>query len=255
MTIPQFARSVSLAAALLAPAASHAVTLPLTGTLHIEVHGFGAVMPSASVVHAGTVVVNGSGAGPHVDTLAMPANFFQANGAVQPNVMTDENPVGGIQLAVGNSAGSIVIGNGAFALNGSTKVCLFGPCSAAVANVFVPMAVAGVGGSQLIMAGVNLTVIGAPWTTGTVSIGTITEMGYAHGPNGLASSTGLASGQVLLVSPIYVSTNIPPLSLMPTFAFASLHFVPEPGTLLLIAAGFVGIGAAGRSRSMRHRSA
>jgi len=94
---------------------------------------------------------------------------------------------------------------------------------------------------------VNLTVVGAPWTTGTVQIGTVTAM-CGRSP---ASSTVAASGTVSLVSPIFISTNISPTAVVPTFGFLNMHFVPEPGTLVLLGAGIAGLVSYGRTRSRK----
>src|SRR5262249_52552996 len=81
-------------------------------------------------------------------------------------------------------------------LNGAIKVCLFGPCSVAVANLVIPANVIGAGGTEAFTAAVNLTVKGAPWTVGTVDA-------TPH------SAVGSDAGNDLsLVTPIYVSTNI-----------------------------------------------
>ena len=90
----------------------------------------------------------------------------------------------------------------------------------------------------------NVTVIGAPWTTGTAAVGTVTVMG---GVSPL-SNTGAPSGLVTLVTPIFISTNIPASAVVPGFGILTLHFVPEPGTLLLLASGVAGLVAFGRSR-------
>jgi hypothetical protein len=133
-------------------------------------------------------------------------------------------------------------------LVGAAKVCLFGPCSAAVQNLTVPLGNVGSGGVSFVSAAVKITVIGSPWTTGTVAIGTITVMGGGHGPASLNSSTAAPSGVVTLVTPVFVSTNIPASAVVPVFGILSLHFVPEPGTLLLLGSGIAGLVLFGRTR-------
>jgi hypothetical protein len=74
-------------------------------------------------------------------------------------------------------------------------------------------------------------------------------MGFAHGPASLTSSTANPSGQVQLVTPIFISTNIGASAVLPGFAILNLHFVPEPGTLMLLGSGIAGLVAFGRSRA------
>lgn len=71
-------------------------------------------------------------------------------------------------------------------------------------------------------------------------------MGIRHGPASGTSSTAAPSGELQLVTPIVISTSIGASSTIPGFAVMTLHFVPEPGTLILLGAGVVAPGAAGR---------
>jgi hypothetical protein len=137
---------------------------------------------------------------------------------------------------------------GKMPVKGTAKICLFSPCSAAAANVSVPLTVVGSGGSATVATFVNVTVIGAPWTEGTAAVGTITQMGFVHGPATGTSTTAGPSGVVRLVTPIFVSTNIPASSVVPAFGLLTLHFVPEPGTLVLLGSGIAGLVMFGRSR-------
>jgi hypothetical protein len=134
-------------------------------------------------------------------------------------------------------------------IQGTTKVCLYGACGASnnISNLTVPLTVVGAGGQVTVMGAVNLTVIGAPWTTGTAAIGELTQMG---GVDPL-SNTGAPSGNLTLVTPIFISTNIGASAVLPAFAFLNLHFVPEPGTLVLVGSGIAGLVAFGRNRARK----
>ena len=228
--------------------AAHAVNVPFTGALGFQLLS----LPPVTVAGSGVAVVNGSGAGPHVNTLALAASVFETSDVVVPITDPAVAPIKGIQLTAVNGAGTITSGAGALPLGGSAKVCLFGPCPSAVANLIVPLSAVGVGGASFITGSVELTVIGAPWTTGTAAIGTITQMGYAHGPASNASSTGLPSGQMRLVTPIFVSTSIGSSLVVPAWGILTLHFVPEPATMALLGGGLVLLAAAGRARLRRH---
>ena len=73
--------------------------------------------------------------------------------------------------------------------------------------------------------------------------------GFAHGPASLTSSTAQPSGilQLVTVSKAYTSLAgaFPEL---PVIGFLDLHFVPEPGTLMLLGLGVMGLAAVGRRR-------
>lgn len=242
--------SYALAAGLLAiglAGQAQAVQLGFVGDVSIQI----SALAPAQLPGSGTVTVNGSANGGHINTLALPAGVFAISGFVLPVSDPSAAPIKGVQVTAANAA--VTFDNtggplgGQMALNGATKVCLFGPCSAAVANISVPLDVAGVGGSAVVTAAVNLTVIGAPWTTGTAFIGEETAMG-GGAP---ASGTGVASGTISLVTPVFVSTNIGASAVVPVFAFLNMHFVPEPGTLVLLGSGIAGLVSYGRTRNRK----
>jgi hypothetical protein len=171
---------------------------------------------------------------------------------VQPITDPGAFPIAGVELTVHNGPGNFADGGGTLGgvmpLPGVAKLCLFGPCSAPVANYNVPLSAVGQGGYQHISGAVNLTVIGAPWTTGTAAVGTITRMGSAHGPASATSSTAVPSGNLTLVTPVFISTEIGASAILPAFGILTMHFVPEPATLGLLAGGIVLLGTVGRAR-------
>jgi len=160
---------------------------------------------------------------------------------------------------------------GPMQLLGVNKVCLFGPCNAGPpANITVPVSPVGVGGTVSASGAVAVTVKGAPWTTGKLVIfprTAMTTMGAAVTPPGNPTGMGMttmggtsmatvfaaggvtnmaqtsmggAGTQIQLVTPIFVSTNIPASAVVP--AYAIFQFVvpsPEPG---VAAAGVAVIG-------------
>ena len=97
---------------------------------------------------------------------------------------------------------------------------------------------------------VDNTIIGDPWMTGTaVVLGTaFTMMGSAHGPASATSSTFAPGGQLTLVTPIYISTHIGASAIIPAFGILTLHFIPEPATIALLAGGVGLLGIIGRAR-------
>ena len=226
---------------------AHAASFDFTGTIAIQL----ATLDPVLIGGSGTAIVNGTGgAAGHLTALQVPASPFSITGLVLPVTDPTVFPIAGVQVsghnAAGNFAGSGGAGfGGTMAIIGASKICLFGTCGAAVSNLSVPLTVVGVGGVALVTGAVNLTVLGAPWTTGTAAIGTaFTQMGGVS-PQ---SNTGAPSGTVTLVTPIFVSTNIGASAIVPAFGILTLHFVPEPGTLMLLGSGIAGLVAFGRSR-------
>ena len=125
----------------------------------------------------------------------------------------------------------------------------------------------GVGIGGLITVGgfsaVRISLEAAPWTvktataidqtddnTGAAAFHNVTRMGFAHGPASGTTSTAQPSGVLQIVTPSQVRTN---LSLgsnvkLATITQLLIHFIPEPGLLLLLGSGVVGLAVLGRSR-------
>ncbi len=223
-----------------------AVSLGFTGNLAVQI----VTVDPVVIPGAGVATVNGSGAAGHLTGLQIPASPFAATGLLLPVTDPGIFPIQGVQVTAHNASANFAgVGGAGFGgtmpIMGAAKVCLFGTCSAAVSNLSVPLTVVGQGGVALVTAAVNLTVIGAPWTTGTAAIGTaFTAMG---GVSPL-SNTGALSGNVVLVTPIFISTNVGASPIVPAFGILNLHFVPEPGTLVLLASGIASLVVFGRSR-------
>jgi hypothetical protein len=238
---------------------SAAVVLGFTGQLEIAIRR--GTLPPVVMLGGSAALVNGSGPAGHLSAFANAGGTFATVVTVP---VANVSPISGVIVSAVNGAGSFAVsggvGGGTMPINGSAKLCLFnaGPgCTSALSNLIVPLSVAGVGGSVVADAAVSITVTGAPWTTGTVGFGTLTAMGFVHGPASLTSSTANVSGAVRLVTPIAISTSFASPQLIPAFASLTLHFlyvVPEPGTLLLFGSGVAGLAAIGRAR-MRQQSA
>ena len=228
---------------------SNAAVLPFTGSLTIE---FVAppVVDAPRITVLGTGVATTNGPGSHLATLALPASPFATTGLLAPVTDPAAPPAFiSLLLTVHNGAGTIMGGGGSIPLAGLLRDCIFQPCKTVPpANISIPLSPVGVGGSATVSSLINVTVSGAPWTVGTAAAGTGTQMGFQHGPASLTSSTAAASGQVRLVTPIFISTSLSPLAVMPAFGIMDLHFVPEPGTLLLLGAGIAGLVLYGRTK-------
>ena len=225
---------------------AEAGTIDFSGALSIEVAGH-------EVTVAGTGVATTTG-DPHLDTLQVPASPFNAVGVSVSFTGTEAR---GILLTAHNGAGSFIGGTGMGALGGTmplsgvAKVCLFAPCNAAPpANLEVPLSVVGSGGVTFVASPTvpPVTVSGAPWTVETATVGAQSIHGFHHGAASLTSSTAEASGSLRLVTPVVVSTTDVLAPVVPVFGILDLHFVPEPGTLLLIVGGIAGLLMFGRTK-------
>jgi len=178
-------------------------------------------------------------------------------------------PIKGIVATASNAAANFAaIDGGGFGgtmpLVGVNKVCLFGPCSAAVANLNVPVGVVGLGGTAFVTGAVNLTVVGAPWTTRTAAIGTVsvmggmnlTEMGGQGSPQIIpgVGGTQMTVDTVSLVTPVFVSTNIGASAVVPVFGIFSFTITtttPEPAAIAALGASIAALVAVGMSRRRR----
>jgi hypothetical protein len=229
-----------------------AAPLAFRGTLRLDI---GRTSSTIAITIPAAGVAGVGGVGFHLTSLTLPAGIASSSGVV-PVTDPAAFPIQGFTYSLGNGAGSFAetpgghLG-GVLPLAGMMRFCLFGPCSGPPpANLTVPLAPVGVGGSATAMGGAaNVTVVGAPWTTGTVAARTsyppVTAMGFRHGPASASSSTARPSGVLQLVTPFLIYTNIGTVPL-PAIATLTLHFVPEPGTAVLLGLGITLLAARGR---------
>jgi hypothetical protein len=166
------------------------------------------------------------------------------NLANNTKVIAQANPGGGFTQHVIRAGGGL---GGTGGLSGSAFVNVLG-----LFNLTVPLGVIGAEGySTSVVAGtLAVTVIGTEWTTGTVTVtgvttgspavNTVIDVGYDNRTPGHA-------GVVQLISPFKVITNA--AGNLPGLATQTLTFlVPEPGTLLLLGSGAVGLALYGMRR-------
>jgi hypothetical protein len=119
----------------------------------------------------------------------------------------------------------------------------------------------GVGGIVAASSGsIRISLQAAPWTVRTVSVSNrtvnsaitmFTLAGFAHGPSSLTSSAATPGGVVQFVTANQVTTTGIPGNndITGQIIFHRLHFIPEPGLLLLLGSGALGMAALGRRRS------
>jgi len=245
---------------------ARAATLDFTGTFELRFRD----LPSWIVPAAGSAGVSVTGAD-HLTSLGLPSG---AMGPVTLSIPWTTNPSTRTLLLTlsRNRSGSFTglsggpPGGGTMGLSGLVKLCLiFAPCEYAHADIpLTPTAATGlgVGGTQTVPPGaIAFTMQHAPWTIGQPLMtihtpgSTITTPalpgGFAHGPASLTSSTAQLSGALQLVTVTKVFTTLGGLPELPLIGALNLHFVPEPGTLLLLGLGVAGLAAHGRRKLRR----
>jgi hypothetical protein len=253
-----------------APAGAGVV--PWSGTATVKL---GAGRPNqAQVTGAGVATVNGSSFSSHLNTLKLAGGVSAAD--VQP--VTDPEitaliPAIGLSVTAGSGtfgdiSGGAPISPRTLPLQGLAKICIALPgCTNYLA---LPLTInngnTGVGIGGLITVGGNgpfrFSLVNEPWTIGTgmriqqtdnAAFEFRSVAGFVHGPASQTSSTALTSGVIQLIAPIQVSTiglpgEIEKLSL---FGTLRIQFAPEPGLLLLVGSGGVGLALLGRARMRR----
>jgi hypothetical protein len=182
----------------------------------------------------------------------------------------------------GNANSSVgVLSKGILPIGGIALVCLGNP-GTTNCDSNLPLALtqhtdatgtkgAGIGGILTIGGTgiIRISIEAAPWTLKTkTSIDQITTpagaevppgariyvnrtaMGFAHAPATATTSTALPSGVVQAITPMQVVTNLSNGSnaKIALFGFLTIHFVPEPGMLLLLGSGVAGLVLLGRHR-------
>ena len=246
---------VALATLLLAGSV-HAATLSYVGALSFGL----ATLPSATGPGGGVYV------GPtHVSTIALGASQF---GPVQVSLpVTSSGTIQSVRIsALANLAATLTGMSGGppapnqMGMSGQAKICLVfaTACGSAVVVPLAPTASTGlgVGGTQSVPGAVAITMQHAAWTVGTQAMtihtpnSTTSTPTLPGGVQAPFSNTAVSSGvlQLVTISKVYTSliTAFPEL---PVFAVLTLHFIPEPGTLLLLGSGVAGLAILGRRRS------
>ena len=245
---------LALAAALSIATASHAApTRFRNGQIEVNLFGLDPVkVPPSAPLASG--VLNAARDGSTLLTLGVPANVFQTQALSVPITDPGADPIDSVLLTIFNPNGKFRAGGGPggnfggpLPLGGNARVCLFSgdqPCASSLFFVDVPFSVVGDSGTITVTFLATITVKGAPWTTGQISIPSkvkgakVTTFQPVTG--GIAPTTA-GDGSYLavkLVTPIYIQTAITGSEIVPAWGVMSFE-VPEPGVMAL------GLGAVG----------
>ena len=248
-------------------ASAGAKTIDWVGTMTLDLGVLGEFIGTGG----GVATVNNSSGGTHLNTLRL-SDGITAGGTVP---VTDPETTLTIQSVrvtsaalgagtFGNISGGGPINPNTLPVSGLAKVCLFfSGCT-----TFLPLSLSqgpstglGVGG-LLTLGGagpIRISVEAGGWQLETSTKITQTNngaflpktsRGFVHGPASNTSSTAANSGVLQVISPMQVFTSGVPGNSEKIALFASIrvHFVPEPGLLLLIGSGVVGLAVIGRAR-------
>lgn len=252
-------RALALAGAaalvLVVSGASQAAPLKWSGTLQVHLDTM-----TAAGLGSGYAEVNGSGGGTHLNTLAVGPHPAVGTGGFATAISAGQ-PGSGVTKVSATLTGptGTFAGGGAGALAGTaTFAGAIGIKRMGQLTVTVP--VTGVVGGSGTAMGSNgttaLTFAGTGWTTGVATAmsggATVSRSGFASGPLSNTSSTATTSGRVKLVTPVQVTSNVPsPATPLALFVEMELHFVPEPGMLMMLGSGVLGLLLLGGSRIRR----
>lgn len=240
------------------------------GTLSIEfVH-----LPPIEIQGHGVAILETTGA--RIDRVALAGGVSGSGAAQLPRTgeLGTISVAAELELGTGSLASLDPQHSGAPAGNrlplaGMLKLCLFFPGC----GLHLPLGLTqdagdrGMGVGGLLTAGgfgsIRVSVDTAPWTLGTALLSpypyangetVVSARGWAHGPHSLTQSTALPGGQLSLVTPVQVTSQIgQPWT---SFGRLRLHFVPEPTRAALLGAGILGLlslGALRRRCSTRTR--
>jgi membrane protease YdiL (CAAX protease family) len=262
--------AVLIAASLAVATAAAAGEMRWSGTLSLDFVSPG--LPRVSIPGTGVATVNAAGGGFGLTSLRLAGGITGTASlpVTDPDVTASIRSVRG-SVTLGTGAlrpfspsaplGEVQLTQRTLPVRGSARLCLF--VSGCRSALVLPLTVAdgrtglGVGGSWTVggFGTVQISIEAAPWTPRTASVIVTTESGetvgvpaagWIHGPFSFATTAALTSGAISVVTPMRIAFNGG--QQIPAFGRLTLRFVPEPGRLSLLAAGFAGLFYLDRNR-------
>jgi len=226
--------------------------------------------------HLQTLQLKGSrGAGETSAMVAVTDPVVAANGIASIRI-NSELGTGTFAPISGGALSTSVLTSNVLPVRGLSKVCLLSTQCTNFLPLILTQHVAtsmakgvGIGGLLTIGGGTNpirISIEAAPWTIKTATqIDQITTpmtpmgvkifinvqgAGFAHDPSSTTTNTAQPSGVVQLISPMQIVTNLTSGSNAKLSLFTTLkvHFIPEPGMLILLGSGVAGLVLLGRRR-------
>jgi membrane protease YdiL (CAAX protease family) len=268
--------AAGLAAGLVAGSAV-ALVVDFRGELAIDpIHP---AFPPARIEGVGVATLNGTAGGAALETLSLAGGLSGTDIVPVTDPLVSNGGLVALRVSgrLGNGAlrpfqpavslSTPQLSHGELPVRGSARLCmLVENCGMGLDLPFTWRTAQGtiglgVGGAIAIapLSTIRHTLLGAPWTPRTALLtvptpsgGTVTAFasGFAHGPLSFTGSTARAGGGVQLVTPLAVhgSEGLAPPS---GFARLTLHFVPEPRALFVLAPSIALLAAGARRRRRR----
>ena len=262
-----FALGLATAAALVLGAAiAGAAPLNFQGTLTIQIGN----LPAMVTTGGGVATLNGANGIPsHLVSLAIAASRGNVGGTATV-LVTDPGALAGVKAIVGQ----FQLGTGTLApipgappplltksvlpVGGVLKFCQL----SAACTSFIPLVLTqptgtggikglGVGGTVTASNGMTqVSLFGRPWAV-KATPSTFPVNFFVHGPASGTTSTAQPGGEVVLVTPAKIHSNLSQDN-VGVLTQLTVRFIPEPGTLLLLGSGVAGVLLLGRNRIRNH---